>query len=214
MSGEMRRFYTSGIEMRVKDNDDGSVTLAGHAAVFDKWSRDMYGFREKVAKGAFTRTLKDKNTDVRSYWNHDTNFILGRESNGTLRLWEDDIGLAVEIDAPNTPTIRDLVIEPIRRGDVNEMSFAFLTKEDSWVHGEENKLDERTLVDVDLFDASPVSEGAYPDTDLSARSAEYKEQRDKWQSEMDAFDVERKRKQAIELNRLDALEEMYCNAAE
>ena len=195
MSGEMRRFYTPGVEMRVRDNDDGSVTLTGHAAVFDKWSRDMYGFREKVAKGAFARTLKDKDTDVRAYWNHDGNFILGRESNGTLRLWEDEIGLACEIDAPNTPTIRDLVIEPIRRGDVDEMSFAFMSKEDSWRHGEGNELDERTLIDVDLFDASPVSEGMYPDTDISSRSAEYAEQRARWKAEMDDFEKQRKDEQ-------------------
>lgn len=209
MGEKVRRFYTQGVEMRVKDNDDGSVTLTGHPAVFDKWSKDMWGFREKVAKGAFARTLKDDETDVRAYWNHDANFILGRQSNGTLRLWEDEIGLACEIDAPNTQTIRDLVIEPIRRGDVDEMSFAFSAVEDAWKHGEGKELDERTLIDLDLYDASPVSEGAYADTDISARSAEYDEQRSRWQAEMDEFETERKRKQAIELNRLDALDELY-----
>ena len=192
--GKVRRFYTPGVEMRVKDNDDGSVTLTGHAAVFGKWSKDMMGFREKVAKGAFTRTLKEGRT-VRSYWNHNRDFVLGNSSNGTLRLWEDETGLAVEIDAPNTPTIRDLVIEPIRRGDVDEMSFAFATRDDEWKHGADKELDERTLVDVDLFDASPVAEGAYSDTDVSARSAEYEEQRGKWQQEMDAFEQKRKDEQ-------------------
>lgn len=191
MGDRIRRFYTPLVEMRVKDNDDGSVTLTGHAAVFDKWSKDMFDFREKVQKGAFARTLKDPETDVRAYWNHDTNFILARQSNDTLRMKEDDVGLAVEIDAPNTPTIRDLVIEPIRRGDVDEMSFAFSTVEDSWKRGEGNELSERTLVDVNLFDVSPVSEGAYSATDISARSAEYEEQRKRWQAEMEEFESER-----------------------
>lgn len=208
MGEKIRRFYTPDVEVRVKDNSDGSVTLTGHAAVFGKWSKDMMGFREKVAPGAFARTLKEGGT-VKSYWNHNRDFVLGDSENGTLRLWEDDIGLACEIDAPNTPTIRDLVIEPIRRGDVSDMSFAFATREDEWMHGSGKEIDERTLLDVDLFDASPVAEGAYADTDVSARSAEYEEQRARWQAEMDAFETERKRKQAIELNRLDALDELY-----
>jgi len=208
MGEKVRRFYTPDVEMRVRDNDDGSVTLIGHAAVFNKWSKDMMGFREKVAPGAFTRTLKEGGA-VRSYWNHNRDFVLGNSANGTLRLWEDEIGLACEIDAPNTPTIRDLVIEPIRRGDVDEMSFAFSAPKggDKWEHGAE--MDERTLIDLNLFDASPVAEGAYADTDISARSADYEEQRARWNAEMKDFETERKRVQAIELNRLDALDELY-----
>ena len=189
MGKEIRSLPVSA-EFRVTDNDDGSVTITGHPAVFGKWSEDMMGFRERVAKGAFARTLKE-GADVRALWNHDGNFVLGRTKSGTLRLSEDDTGLHMELDAPNTPTIRDLVIEPIRRGDVDQMSFGFVTKKDEWKRGEDNEIDERTLLDVDLFDVSPVTYPAYPDTDVAVRAKRH----EAWQQEMDAFEQKRKDEQ-------------------
>lgn len=162
MAIEVRNF-SSDIEWRVDEHDD-SVTIKGHAAVFDKLSEEMFGFREKVAAGAFTSSL-ERGDDVRALFNHDPNFVLGRTKSGTLRLNEDDVGLAIEIDAPLNQTIRDLVLEPIRRGDVDQMSFGFVVVEDSW-----NRDDNiRTLMDVELFDVSPVTYPAYPDTDVAVR---------------------------------------------
>ena len=159
------RNYSSDIEWRVDEKDD-AVTIRGHAAVFDKMSEEMFGFREKVAPGAFSSSLL-RGDDVRALFNHDPNFVLGRTKSGTLRLSEDDVGLAIEIDAPLNQTIRDLVLEPIRRGDVDQMSFGFVVIEDAW-----NRDDNiRTLMDVELFDVSPVTYPAYPDTDVAVRNA-------------------------------------------
>ena len=202
--GEEIRSLPMAAEFRVRDNDDGSVTVVGHPAKFDKWSDVMMGFREKVAPGAFARTLGE-GADVRALWNHDPNYVLGRTTSGTLRLSEDKDGLYMELDAPNTPTIRDLVIEPMRRGDVTQMSFGFRVRKDEWIQGKDKSPDERTLLDVDLFDVSPVTYPAYPDTDVAVRSAQYRA----WKTEIEDFETERKRVQAIELNRLDALDELY-----
>ncbi len=42
--------------------------------------------------------------------NHDPNYVLGRNKSGTLELDEDDIGLAVEIDPPETQWSKDLQV--------------------------------------------------------------------------------------------------------
>jgi HK97 family phage prohead protease len=152
-------------ELRADTDEDGVTKLTGYAAVFNKLSEPLGGFREKIAPGAFKNSIKDG--DVRALWNHDTNLVLGRTTSGTLALKEDKKGLHVEIEPPNTRAGQDAV-ESIKRGDVNQMSFGFITISDEWnVHKEENI---RTLIEVDLFDVSPVTFPAYPQTKISARS--------------------------------------------
>jgi hypothetical protein len=56
---------------------------------------------------------------------------LGRNHAGTLSLVEDERGLKIEIIPPNTTWAKDLM-ESIRRGDVDQMSFGFRTKQDEW----------------------------------------------------------------------------------
>lgn len=148
---------------------DGAAALtkiSGHAAKFEVLSEDLGGFRERIAPGAFANTIK--NGDVRALWNHDANIVLGRNKSGTLRLSEDLAGLAYEVDAPQTQLVRDMVLAPIERGDVSQCSFGFYTVQDKWA-----KLDGewiRTLLEVELFDVSPVTYPAYPQTDVAVRS--------------------------------------------
>jgi len=152
-------------EFRVDQGDDMPPKISGHAAVFDQLSEDLGGFRERIAAGAFANTLQ--NADVRALFNHDPNFVLGRNKAGTLRLKEDITGLAIEIDPPDTQVARDLMIS-MQRGDISQMSFGFRTKNDKW-----DKVDGkwvRTLLDVELFDVSPVTYPAYTQTDVAVRS--------------------------------------------
>lgn len=141
--------------------------IVGHAAVFNRMSEDLGFFREKIEPGAFKQTLADKD-DVRALFNHDPNNVLGRSTAGTLRLKEDDEGLRVEIDPPDTQLARDLMVS-IDRGDVSQMSFGFETRKDEWDHSDKQN-PVRTLVDVKLYDVSPVTFPAYPDTDVAARA--------------------------------------------
>lgn len=159
-----RRFCDlTGIAVRAAD---GKRTLTGHAAVFDKLSVKMMGFREIIRKGAFVESLAQD--DIRALWNHDTNIVLGRNKSGTLRLEEDDNGLRVEIDLPDTQSGRDAQVS-IDRGDVSQMSFAFRTKTggDNWF--EEDGEDRRELTAAQLFEVSPCTFPAYPDTDISLK---------------------------------------------
>ncbi len=156
-----------GIELREIEGDGGPI-ISGYAAVFDKMSVELWGFRETIAPGAFTETLKSGN-DVRSLVNHDSNQRLGRTSNDTVRINEDKIGLKFDIDPPNTSVGRDTV-EDIRNGNLDGMSFMFKTINDKWETKDGEEV--RTLLDVELIEGGPVTFPAYPDTSVALRALE------------------------------------------
>lgn len=168
-----REIDESGLELRA--NADGTPLIVGYAAVFNRQSSVIteWGtkFIEKIKPGAFTKTLKE-NGDVRALFNHDKNFVLGRGKNGTLRLTQDNHGLFYEIDPPPTPWARGLV-DQIGRGDFDGASFGFYPIRDAWgtTAGPDNKpIDERTLLEVQLVDVGPVTEGAYSAASSALRS--------------------------------------------
>lgn len=158
------------IESRLT-KDKGKDVVVGHAAVFNSLSEDLGGFREKIMPGAFDDVLKN---DVRAYFNHDPNYLLGRTSAGTLRLSVDEKGLRYELDVPNTTAGRDLK-ENLRLGNITQSSFAFTIGRDgdSWERNEDGA-DIRIINKVNrLYDVSPVSLPAYPsanDLALAQRS--------------------------------------------
>lgn len=162
-------------ELRVHKGDDGAQKITGHAAVFDTLSEDLGFFREKIAPGAFTPSIAED--DVRALWNHDPNFVLGRNRAGTLRMKEDDKGLAIAVDLPDTQAARDLTVS-IERGDVSQMSFGFRTLVEEWDESDPQNII-RTLKKVTLFDVSPVTYPAYPDTDVDVAQRSY----DVWRDE-------------------------------
>jgi uncharacterized protein len=160
-----RRSVTAG-ELRVERMDGKSTKIGGYAARFNSESVDLGGFVERIAPGAFTRTLSG--SDVRALLNHNTDIVLGRQKAGTLRLAEDANGLAFELDLPDTTAGRDLAVS-IERGDVAEMSFLFKMRKDQWAKlGPDQWL--RTLLDVDLKEISPVTFPAYPSTEVGMRA--------------------------------------------
>ncbi|MFW8589825.1 HK97 family phage prohead protease [Glaciecola sp. 2405UD65-10] len=166
MSEYEKRFFQC--EVRAQ-NEEETTKITGFGSVFNKRSENLGGFREIIAPGAFDNVLED---DVRAFFNHDHNFILGRTTSGTLRLSVNEEGLAYEIDAPQTQTIRDLVLAPMGRGDVNQSSFAFRVAQngEEWEEDDEGVI-VRTITKMQrLFDVSPVSMPAYPDAGSAVRS--------------------------------------------
>lgn len=151
-----------GAELRAAEG----ATIRGYAAVFNTRSEDL-GLREVIMPGAFDRAIRERH-DVRALWNHNGDLVLGRTTNGTLRLAVDERGLKMEADLPDTSAGRD-ALTLIRRGDVSEMSFAFRVPEggDTWQR--EDRVMVRRVSDVDLLDVSPVPYPAYPMTRVSAR---------------------------------------------
>lgn len=157
-----KRSVVSPVECRASGD---LVTVAGYAAVFGE-TVDIGGyFREVIARGAFTETMKT--ADVRAYFDHDPGRVLGRKSSGTLRLMEDSKGLAVEIDLPDTSDGRD-VQALIKRGDISGMSFGFMVTRQEW--DETVNPPTRTILSVELREVSIVSEPAYDGTSIALRS--------------------------------------------
>lgn len=148
-------------DIRATNNE--TRTVAGYAAVFGQPSVLLYSqFREQIERGAFAGSLKD---DIRALWNHNDSIVIGRTKAGTLRLAEDAHGLRVEIDMPAER--RDL-FESIQRGDVDQMSFGFDTLVDAWDKDADGVI-LRTLRSVKLYEVSPVTFPAYPQTEIAMR---------------------------------------------
>jgi HK97 family phage prohead protease len=158
-----RRAFTLD-EIHVERRSDAAPIIRGHAAVFDQLSEPLGAYRERIKPGAFTKTLREG--DVRALFNHDPNLILGRTKSGTVRVSQDAAGLAFEIDPPDTTYAKDLLVS-IARGDVDQASFAFQAVKDRMVTEEGESV--RELLEVKLYDVSPVTYPAYPQTDTSVR---------------------------------------------
>lgn len=165
-----QRTYAGSIELRSEpESGPDGQTLVGYASVFHQRSELMYGaFYEMILPGAFDDVL---NNDVRALFNHDPSYVLGRTRSGTLQLSVDERGLKYEIHLPNNATIRDLVLEPIRRGDISQSSFGFRIASggDTWTKEQDSYI--RTIHKIArLSDVSPVTYPAYEGTDSALRA--------------------------------------------
>jgi HK97 family phage prohead protease len=148
--------------------EEGQQTkVVGYAAKFNQWSSDLGGFIERIAPTAFD---KADMSDVRGLIDHDPSRILGRTTSGTLKVSVDEIGLRYEIDMPDTSYARDL-IESMKRGDINQSSFAFRVnyenpEAEEWRFNDQTGVYERTINEFSgIFDVSPVTYPAYPSTE-------------------------------------------------
>lgn len=175
MATPERRSAPTVFEVRARKGDSGAVVVEGHAAVFNRLSKNLGGFVEQVAPTAFDRSLGD-NPDVRALINHDPSKLLGRTRSGTLRLAKDSEGLAYEIDIPDRSDARDLLVS-MERGDLTHSSFAFFVMKngDEWAETEQG-MPLRTLTGLSIHDGdvSPVTYPAYEDTDSGVAGRAYK----------------------------------------
>ncbi|XGA78587.1 HK97 family phage prohead protease [Halomonas sp. CH40] len=142
--------------------------LTGYVARFDE-PADLGEFVEVIRAGAFARTLNaDTARNIRAIYEHDGRALLGRFGAGTLRLSEDNVGLAFEIDLPDTTLGRDLA-HLVERGDVGGCSFGFLPVSDAWT--EQDGRPVRELRDVDLFEVTITASPVYDATTVQVRSS-------------------------------------------
>lgn len=167
------RYFDLNFESNISPESkvEGSKTLKGYAAVFNSESRDLGGFTEVISKGAFARSLANRNAagqDIKALFNHEGNQIIGRTKNGSLTLREDDTGLYIEIIPPNTSLGRD-VLAQVESGLIDKMSFGFSVTKDRWERSA-NKTPLRIIDEVELYEVSVVIEPAYLDTEVAVRS--------------------------------------------
>jgi HK97 family phage prohead protease len=145
-----------------------SNTFVGYAAVFNSPSEPL-PFIERIAPGAFSKTLRARKQDIKLYVNHNSDMVLASRNSGTLRLSEDERGLRVEADLPEDVSYSRDLMSLMRSGVVDKMSFGFQVdrKGDKW----SDDGMERTLTSVRLFEVSVVTGfPAYEATTAAVRS--------------------------------------------
>lgn len=162
---EFERRPAPGVGVELRAQSDGIVRLTGYASVTSV-QYPVRDYIEEIAPGAFKRTLASK-PDVPLLVNHE-GLPLARTTSGTLRLSEDDRGLKVdaELDAED-PDVQSLA-RKMRRGDLDQMSFAFLVVDSDWSRDFDYRL--ITEVDLDRGDVAVVTHGASPTTSASIRA--------------------------------------------
>lgn len=166
---ERRNLAFGDAPLSVERRDGQPAKIVGYAAVYNRFSEDLGGFREVIAPGAFRDVIKS--ADVRALINHDANLIIGRNTAGTLSLSEDETGLRMEVTPPATSWAADYLVS-IERGDITGQSFAFIVGEgnDRWER-DQSGIVTRTIVGFrDLIDVGPVVYPAYADTSVAVHS--------------------------------------------
>ena len=199
---ERRVWPVERLEVRAAE-ESATPVIEGYAAVFDTLSVDLGGWRERIAPGAFGRTIGE--SDVRALWDHDAKYVLGRNRSGTLGLEEDARGLKIAVVPPATQWASDL-LTMMKRGDVNQMSFGFYVRQDEWIEEPDFGL-VRVLRDVDLFDVSVVTYPAYPATSAEAR-ARASEQRPRPADNNDAERARARARRAARQREIEILNEV------
>jgi len=181
--------YSISPETRARVTNEENRTIRGYGIVFNKESVDLRAggrvFREVIRPEA-VRGVSLEN--VLSMHNHRSERLLGTTASKTMRVGVDEIGVWYEVDLPNAPTGHD-VLESVRRGDTPGSSFQFDIRSDGdkW-----SMKDGRAFREVlqfnGVYEMGPVSEPAYPDTSIAARSLEALEALEKEPEEPDTIE--------------------------
>jgi HK97 family phage prohead protease len=163
-------------EFRIVKKNGKAKKLEGYAARFDSPSEDLGGFVEVIEQGAFEDALRG--SDCRCLFNHNSDNVLGRESSNTLRLRQDDIGLHMSVDLPDTSFAADLATM-VERKDVDSQSFSFQCEQDEWQNIDTEGKTVRIIKKIShLYDVGPVTFPAYPQTSAALRSMERAKRKD------------------------------------
>jgi HK97 family phage prohead protease len=163
-------------ELAVEPRANGQTSIVGYAAVYNRLSLDLGGFREEILPGAFDKILNRQRgkADVVALFNHDNNIVLGRTSSGTLELSSDAKGLRYVVTPPMS---RQDVVELISRRDVFGSSFAFTLDRktgESFRQTEDGKTIRQVREVSGLYDVGPVLTPAYPASSSAVAMRSYK----------------------------------------
>lgn len=164
-------------ETEIRANEDGTMKVSGYVNLTEQLSNVLgltKKFKEKIAKGAFAKALKNATKDIDFLSEHDNKKILASTRNGSLELTEDEQGLFMSATIAPTSYGKDSY-ELIKSGILQNMSFGFRTIKDSW-KAIENGLYERTILELELFEVSVVRDPAYSQSTIAARGIDLVEE--------------------------------------
>lgn len=170
---EVRTVGTATGEVRA-EGDSEAPQLIGYGSVFDQRATIegfFFEWDEEVAPGAWAKSISEG--DIRSMFNHDEAWLLGRTKSGSLRLSEDKEGLLYEVDINPDDTNAMSVHAKVARGDVDGSSVWFRVIREEWTEPtDDNGLERplRRITEASLFETGPVVFPAFEQTSVAARS--------------------------------------------
>ena len=186
MNNKLEKRY---ITTEIRSTDENSRKISGLAIPAESRSELLYGeFYETISKDALTEDLINSH-DVKLYMNHDSSqgtFARSKFGKGSLRLFVTDRGIEFETELPNT-VFGDQLLEGIRRGDYDALSFAFAPEKETWEENSDGTYN-RTIRSIAILDEISILScaPAYEATEVKIRSLEnFKEQRNKEKEEHD-----------------------------
>jgi HK97 family phage prohead protease len=145
-----------------------SYIVEGYASTFEPYvlfEEDGIQYKEQITPDAFNECDM---SDVIFCKDHEGT-VFARTRNNTLKLSVDDKGLFTRTDLSKTASARAM-FEEIQAGMYDQMSFAFIVREDDY----DKKEHLRTIRKVEkLFDVSAVSFPANPGTDIGVATRDY-----------------------------------------
>lgn len=159
--------------------DGRLATLEVDFSLFDVWYEiDSWWegrFLERTVRGAFKRTIARSGSNVKVFFNHGFDPSIGSKVLGVPELLEErEQSPHLEAGLLDTSYNRDLL--PALRAGAYGSSFMFEVTSESWEHEPEasdhnpNGLPERTITEVNLFEAGPVTWPANPEATSGVRS--------------------------------------------
>lgn len=177
------------ITTEIRSTEENSRKISGLAIPAESRSELLYGeFYETISKDALTEDLINSH-DVKLYVNHDAGqgtFARSKFGKGSLRLFVTDRGIEFETELPNT-AYGDMLLEGIRRGDFDALSFAFAPEDEEWKDNGDGTYD-RTIRSIAFLDEISILScaPAYEATEVKLRSLEsFKEEKQKEKEERD-----------------------------
>lgn len=151
-------------DIEIRDDETGGRIITGYPIVFNKPSENLGGFIEYVESNALKGVSMD---NVYLIYGHEFNNVLARKDAGTLELSIDKKGLLFKANLPNTTLAND-VLENIRVGNIQGMSFGFTVADESWEYGQDGAPDVRKVKQIDeLFEITLTPIPAYKDTTVA-----------------------------------------------
>lgn len=164
-------------ELVIETRASGREAIRGLAIPYNRLSVDLGGFRERILPRAFDDILGRQRgkQEILSYFNHDANWLLGRESAGTLEVTSDQRGISYVVEPPDTQAGRD-VLALVRSGNLRGSSFAFTVqagKGDRFISDEGGKTIREVFKATGLYEMGPVVTPAYSSTSVAVAMRSY-----------------------------------------
>ena len=168
-----KRNSSRATQFQTREEESGDLILSGYFIKFDEETELWPGYYEVIKRVGVEKAIKD--ADIRALFNHDDSLVLGRTGNGTLTLGVDDVGLFGDIIINKDDPQAVGAYARVKRGDVIGCSFGFIPiKIETEEREDGSYLD--TVLELEIFEVSPCTFPAYPQTEIAARQKDFESQ--------------------------------------